>query len=125
MNVDRRRAERERRAALRVSAVFAVKSVVRGRLQLGQAEDVGPGGLTLRRPKEFPLAVGTGVVLTFALPGLAALVRVSAIIVSDRLEGSFRRTGIRFSALAHDVERQLTDFCVAQLPSAYLTASVA
>ena len=125
MNADRRRTERERRVAARVPAVFAVKSVARGRLQLAQAEDVSAGGLTLRRPKDLPLPAGTGVVLTFALPGYASLLRLSALVVSDRLIGSFRRTGLRFVALAADQQQEIEGFCLSQLAPSYLTAIVA
>ena len=125
MNADRRRTERERRTAARVSAVFAAKSVARGRLQLGQAEDVSAGGITLRRPPDLPLPPGTGVVLTFALPGFASLLRVSALVVSDRSAGSFRRTGLRFVALAADQQQQISDFCLAELIPAFPAARVA
>jgi c-di-GMP-binding flagellar brake protein YcgR len=125
MYVDRRRAEQERRAAARVPAVFAVKSVFRGRLQLGQAEDVATGGLGLRRPKDMPLTPGTGLVLTFALPGQATMLRVSAAVVTDRLTGSFRRTGVRFVALTEEQQQQLAEFCYARLAPAYPTAIVA
>jgi c-di-GMP-binding flagellar brake protein YcgR len=108
-----------------VSAVFAVKSVARGRLQLGQAEDVSQGGITIRRPKDLALGPGTGVVLTFAFPGCASMLRVSAVVVSDRLAGSFRRTGLRFVALAADQQQQIGDFCQLQLAPAYPTAIVA
>ena len=92
MTGDRRRSHRERRTTVRVAAVFAVKSVARGRLQLGQAEDICPTGMTVRRPKDVALSPGTGLVLTFALPGGGAMLRLSALVVSDRLYGSFRRT---------------------------------
>ena len=106
-----------------MEAVFAVKSVFRGRFQLGQAEDVGPGGLCLRRPKDLPLTPGTGLVLTFALPGAATLLRVSAAVVTDRLVGSFRRTGVRFVALPADQQQHLQDFCFAQLAPPYPRAT--
>lgn len=111
---DRRRSPRQRRLAARVPAVFAVKSVARGRLQLGQAEDISPAGMTIRRPKDLSLSVGTGLVLTFALPGSDGLLRLSALVVSDRLAGSFRRTGLRFIALAADLQQQISGFCEAQ-----------
>jgi hypothetical protein len=111
MNRDRRRAGRDRREALRVPAVFAVKSRVKSRIQLGQAEDIGPAGMTLRRPKDVPFGQGTTVVLTFALPGGDDLLAVTGVVVSDRLAGSFRRTGIRFAALAAETEQRLQHFC--------------
>lgn len=125
MSTDRRRSPRQRRIAARVPAVFAVKSVARGRLQLGQAEDVSPLGMTIRRPKDLPLSAGTGLVLTFGLPGSAGLLRLSALVVSDRLAGSFRRTGLRFIALAADQQQQISAFCEAQAGPVYPTAHVA
>jgi len=108
-----------------VAAVFAVKSVARGRLQLGQAEDLSPEGMTVRRPKDIPLSPGTGLVLTFALPGSGAMLRLSALVVSDRLSGGFRRTGLRFVALAADQQQQIAGFHRSQLGPLYPTAQVA
>jgi PilZ domain len=112
MAVDRRRAERERRAALRVPAVFAVKCVIEERLQLGQAEDVGPGGLTMRRPEDKPLAPGAGILLTFGLPGGQAMVATHGVVITDHPAGSCRRTGVRFLALPADEEQQIAAFCL-------------
>lgn len=125
MFFDRRRTGHERRAAARVPAVFAVKGVFRGRMQLGQAEDVGTGGLAVRRPKDLPLTPGTSLVLTFALPGQATLLRVSAAVVTDRLTGSFRRTGLRFVGLAPEQQQHISEFCFSRLTPAYPTAIVA
>ncbi len=125
MAVDRRRSERERRAALRVPAVFAVKCVVGDCMQLGQAEDVGPGGLTMRRPEDLPLAPGAGVSLTFGLPGEPALVATHGVVVSDNLVGSCRRTGVRFLALPADEEHQIAAFCRIALADLFPEASVA
>jgi c-di-GMP-binding flagellar brake protein YcgR len=122
---DRRRTSRERRVHARVPAVFAVKAVLRGRLELGQAEDVAEGGMALRRPNDLALPAGTGVVLTFALPGDGTLLRLSALVVSDRATGSFRRTGLRFVALAADQQQQVRSFCRAITRLEYPTASVA
>jgi hypothetical protein len=125
MYADRRRAEQERRGEARVPAVFAVKSVLRGRLQMGQAEDVAPGGLSLRRPKDLPLTPGTMLTMTFALPGQGTLLRVNAQVVCDRLVGTFRRTGFRFVALAADQQQEIRDFCFAALTPAFPTAMIA
>ena len=125
MAVDRRRTDRERRAALRVPAVFAVKCVIEEQLELGQAEDVGPGGLTMRRPEQLPLAPGTGLRLFFGLPGEAGLVATHGIVVSDTLVGACRRTGVRFMALPVDEEQQIASFCQAALTALYPQSSVA
>jgi hypothetical protein len=126
MAVDRRRTERERRAALRVPAVFAVKSeTAEGPLWLGQAEDVGPGGLTMRRLEDPAVAPGTGLTLTFGLPGEQTLVSTHAVVVSDQLVGSCRRTGVRFLALPDDQEQQIAAFCQRVSVALYPAASVA
>ena len=125
MAVERRRTEQERRTALRVRAVFAVKSEGEGRLCLGQAEDVGPGGLTMRRLEDPALAPGTGLTLTFALPGEQSLVSTHAVVVSDQLVGSCRRTGVRFLALPDDQEQQISAFCQQLSVALYPAASVA
>ena len=125
MYADRRRAEFERRGVARVPAVFAVKSVFRGRLQLGQAEDVATGGLALRRPKDLPLTPGTALSMTFALPGASTMLRVNVQVVSDRLVGTFRRTGVRFVGLAADQQQHIGDYCRARQTPAYPTAMIA
>jgi len=109
----------------RVAAVFAVKSVVRGRVQLGQAEDIGVGGLCLRRPKELALRPGTPVTLTFALPGTGSLCRVKAAVVTDVGTQGFRRTGLRFLSLAAGETHSIGEFCRVQAEPALGTAWVA
>jgi hypothetical protein len=112
--------------ALRVPAVFAVKCVMDGQLELGQAEDIGPAGLTMRRPEQQPLIPGTGLLLTFGLPGGPPdLVATHGIVVSDHLAGSHRRTGVRFLALPADEEQQIVNFCQLVLASRYPRTSVA
>ena len=76
--------------------VCAVRNTVAGRLYLGQAEDIGPGGITLRRPRDLPVVPQTPITLTFDLPGTRATIDVDGLVVSDHRTGSFRRTGIRF-----------------------------
>ena len=47
MSADRRRAAEERRQAERVPAVFAVKKAIGKNVQLCQAEDITPSGMTM------------------------------------------------------------------------------
>ena len=115
MLVERRRAERDRRESLRVESVFAVKSRSRGRIQLGQAEDVCPGGMTLRRPRDGAYTAGTALELTFVLPGGGPVIEVAAEVVSDRAAGAFRRAGIRFTAITLAHEQFITAYCLARL----------
>ena len=96
MEIERRRSERDRRESWRVPVVCAVRNTVAGRLYLGQAEDIGPGGITLRRPRDVPVTPKTPITMTFDLPGTRATIDVDGLVVSDRRAGSFRRTGIRF-----------------------------
>jgi hypothetical protein len=96
MLIERRRSERDRRESWRVPVVCAVRNTVEGRLGLGQAEDIGPGGITLRRPRDLPVAPRTPIALTFDLPGTRTTLELHGLVVTDRRRGSFRRTGIRF-----------------------------
>ena len=115
MTADRRRAERERRAAARVPAVFAVKSVFAGACSWGRPRTSAPAGLTMRRPKDLPLTPGHRHRADLrAAGGRRACCALSALVVSDRLVGSFRRTGVRFLALAADQQQQIAGFCRAR-----------
>src|SRR5262245_11451380 len=96
---DRRRLSTERRRSFRVSAVFAVKSIVGNRVMLGQAEDIGVAGMTFRRHKDSSLSLAASVTLMFELPGIAGEIAVRCAVVNDVPVGSFRRTGVRFTAL--------------------------
>ena len=68
---------------------------------------------------------GTGVLLTFALPGGHTLIATHGVVVSDRLVGSCRRTGVRFLSLPDDQEQQIAAFCQVWLAALYSPASVA
>jgi len=96
MQVERRRSEHDRREHWRVPVVCAVRNTVAGRLYLGQAEDIGPGGITLRRPCDVPVRPQTPITMTFDIPGTGATLDLDGLVVSDLRSGSFRRTGIRF-----------------------------
>jgi hypothetical protein len=96
MQTERRRMERDRRESWRVPVVCAVRNTVAGRLYLGQAEDIGPGGITLRRPRDLPVLPQTLITMSFDLPGTRATIDLDGLVVSDRRAGTFRRTGIRF-----------------------------
>jgi hypothetical protein len=110
MHVERRRVERDRREDWRVPVVCAVRNTVGGRLYLGQAEDIGPGGITLRRPRDLPVVPQTPITLTFDLPGAQATIDVDGLVVTDRRSGSFRRTGIRFVSPSAQQIAQLGEF---------------
>jgi hypothetical protein len=111
MHVERRRAERDRRQSWRIAAVCAVRNTVGDRIHLGQSEDIGPGGITLRRPCDLPIQPETAVSLTFDLPGTRTTVDVDGLVVSDRRSGAFRRTGIRFTGPSSRQLAALAEFC--------------
>jgi hypothetical protein len=94
-----------------VSAVFAVKYLAGGRVQLGQAEDLGPAGMMLRWPREASLAAEGPLWLTFALPGMGDPLAARGLVVSDQRAGRFRRTGVRFAGLSADTARVISRYC--------------
>ena len=111
MHLERRRAEQDRRECWRVPVVCAVRNTVGGSLHLGQSEDLGPGGITLRRPRDVPMSPETPISLTFDLPGAQATIAVDGIVVTDRHAGAFRRTGVRFIEPSSDQVAVLSAFC--------------
>lgn len=111
MQVERRRAERERRECGRVPVVLAVRNTVAGRFHLGQSEDIGPAGITLRRPHDLPMLPETPISLTFDLPGLRQTIDVAGLVVTDRRHGGFRRTGVRFVQPSSEQIDLLSEFC--------------
>jgi hypothetical protein len=113
MHLDRRRASRDRRQATRLPSVFAVKSTFGGRTQLGQSEDVGPAGMTLRRPRGLILRPGSAITLWFELPGVPVEIGAGGIVVSDVSAGTFRRTGVQFTRLSPVHAAMLREHCEA------------
>jgi hypothetical protein len=111
MQVERRRTERDRRGTSRISAVCAVRNVVGDGFHLSQSEDIAPGGITLRRPRDLPMLPETPVSLTFDLPGTRTTIAVDGLVVSDRRHGGFRRTGIRFVGPSSEQLAMLREFC--------------
>ncbi len=118
MSTDRRRAPQERRQTDRVPAVFAVKKAITGpegrpsdRIQLCQAEDIAPAGMTIKRPRGSAVLPRTEVALSFALPGSDDRISARGLVVSDASAGSFRRTGVRFIALAPHHAQAIAGYC--------------
>ncbi len=112
MLLERRRADRDRRQDSRVLAVFAVRNVIGSRLQLGQAEDIAPTGITVRRPRDMPVLPETSLSLSFDLPGAREPISVKGLVVSDQRHGLFRRTGIRFTEVPPESAERLAEFCM-------------
>jgi hypothetical protein len=118
MMVERRRIAEDRRHALRIPAVFAVKKSVAGRIQLCQAEDIGPAGITIRRPRGTSVQPATEISLSFALPGSHEEIAAKGEVVNDIVAGGFRRTGIRFLALRPEHTQLIAAYCRSHPPRA-------
>jgi hypothetical protein len=111
MSSDRRRASRDRRQTQRVPAVFAVKKAVGRHIQLCQAEDINPSGITIKRPRGSHALLRTEVELAFSLPGSHEEISARGLVVSDSVAGSFRRTGVRFIAVRPEHARLIAGYC--------------
>ena len=111
MSSDRRRASRDRRKAQRVPAVFAVKNAMGRSIQLCQAEDIAPSGITIKRPRGSLMAPRTEVELAFSLPGSQDEIATRGLVVNDVVAGSFRRTGVRFIALRPEHAQAIAGYC--------------
>jgi hypothetical protein len=101
-----------------VPAVFAVKKAIAGhdgtpgsQIQLCQAEDIAPAGMTIKRPRGSAVLARTEVALAFALPGSHDEISARGVVVSDASVGAFRRTGVRFIALAPAHAQLIAGYC--------------
>ena len=100
----------DRRTSPRVAATFAVKEAAGGRVSLCQAEEIGPGGLTMKRPRDSVRPPRTEVVLRFELPGTRQEIDACAVVTHDTGAGSFRRTGVGFIALRSEHRQAIAAF---------------
>ncbi|MDB4981952.1 MAG: hypothetical protein JWM82_2704 [Myxococcales bacterium] len=91
--------------------MFAVKKSFAGRVSLCQAEDIGPSGMTIRRPRGTNVPARAEVTLSFALPGHPEEIAAKGVVINDGASGSFRRTGVRFIALRPEYERLIVGYC--------------
>jgi hypothetical protein len=114
MMFDRRKIAGERRVAERTPAVFAVKKSFAGRISLCQAEEIGPSGMTIRRPRGTTVPAKAEVSLSFSLPGSGEEIAARGVVINDGADGGFRRTGVRFIALRPDHERLIAGYCRTQ-----------
>jgi len=108
----------ERRRCDRIPAVFAVKralpgteSPTRRHVQLCQAEDIAPAGMTIKRPRGSAVLPRTELALSFSLPGSREEISARGLVVSDASVGSFRRTGVRFIALRPEHAQLIAGYC--------------
>jgi hypothetical protein len=111
MSADRRRAPADRRQAERVPAVFAVKKILGPHVQLCQAEDLTPSGMTMKRPRGTFIIPRTEVDLTFALPGSQEEISARGVVVNDVVVGSYRRTGVRFIGVRPEHAQLIAGYC--------------
>jgi hypothetical protein len=114
MRSDRRQAPLDRRQTSRVTAVFAVKNALPepgSAIQLCQAEDIAPAGMTIKRPRGSSVMPRTEVALSFALPGSGEEITARGVVVSDTGAGGFRRTGVRFIAVQPEHAQLIAGYC--------------
>src|SRR5262245_30596337 len=114
MQLERRQVMDDRRRGRRVNAVFAVKNTVGNRMLLGQAEDIGTGGIAVRRPKDLPFLPLTPVSLTFELPGSRQRIAANGLVVNDRPVGGFRRTGVCFTDIDPSHAALIERYCASE-----------
>jgi hypothetical protein len=63
---------------------------------------------------DVPAAPGASITLQFDLPdggGAGSLLKVTGVVVSDALAGTFRRTGVRFHGVAEETIQRINRFC--------------
>jgi c-di-GMP-binding flagellar brake protein YcgR len=112
MSTERRKTARDRRQGLRIAATFAVKQQsAGGSVQLCQAEDISPGGMAIKRPRDLLQKPRTEVALKFELPGTREEIVTEAVVTHDATAGSFRRTGVGFIALRPEHQQAIAAFC--------------
>jgi hypothetical protein len=111
MFVERRHVDRDRRVNRRVPIVIAVRHRVGEQTELGQAEDIGLLGITLRRHRDAAIVPQTALSLSFELPGNHTLIEAVGRVVSDRVQGYFRRTGVCFDNVSLEHRALLSVYC--------------
>jgi hypothetical protein len=111
MSADRRRTSADRRQAERVPAVFAVKKSIGRNVQLCQAEDITPSGMTMKRPRGMFIVPRTEIDLAFSLPGSQEEIAARGVVVHDVVVGSFRRTGVRFITVRPEHAQLIAGYC--------------
>ena len=98
--------------------MFAVKRALlvadvpnRREVQLCQAEDIAPAGMTIKRPRGNAVLPRTELALSFSLPGSCEEISARGMVVTDSSVGSFRRTGVRFIALRPEHAQLIAGYC--------------
>ncbi|HSS38032.1 MAG TPA: PilZ domain-containing protein, partial [Polyangia bacterium] len=80
-------------------------------VQLCQAEDIAPAGMTIKRPRGSAVQPRTELALSFSLPGSHEEISARGLVVTDASVGSFRRTGVRFIALRPEYAQLIAGYC--------------
>jgi hypothetical protein len=93
---DRRFGASDRRRGRRRSFVASVKHCVGAETAVALAQDLGLEGMQLKRVRGRAYLPRTPILLTFELPDGGELVRVRGAVASERAEGAYQRTGVRF-----------------------------
>ena len=70
-----------------------------------------PGRHDHQRPRGSAVLPRTEVALSFALPGSDEQIAARGVVVNDASTGGFRRTGVRFIALAPQHDRLIAGYC--------------
>ena len=91
--------------------MFAVKKSIGRNIQLCQAEDITPSGMTMKRPRGTFIIPRTEVDLSFSLPGTTEEISARGVVVHDVVAGTFRRTGVRFIAVRPEHARLIAGYC--------------
>ena len=91
--------------------MFAVKKSVGRNIQLCQAEDITPSGMTMKRPRGTLINPRTEIDLSFALPGSDEEMLARGVVINDVVVGSFRRTGVRFIAVQPEHAQLIAGYC--------------
>ena len=91
--------------------MFAVKKAFGRQIQLCQAEDIAPSGMTIKRPRGSAALPKAEVSVSFSLPGSREEISARGLVVSDGVSGAFRRTGLRFIALRPDHVQMIAGYC--------------
>jgi hypothetical protein len=70
--------------------------------------------MTILRPRGSMVPARAEISLSFALPGSQEEIAARGIVVNDGVDGSFRRTGVRFIALRPEHERLIAGYVRSQ-----------
>ena len=112
---DRRYSSGDRRSSKRVPLTAAVLQRGDDKLELAQTMNIAADGMTLRRVAESkPYVINDILELSFQLPGVEEILRLSAEVMFDRIADGQRMTGVRFVALTEAQRGQIVDYLASE-----------